>query len=226
MSEAIAVTHETAQLDGATRVFLRTRPRLFGIAYRILRSPFEAEDIVQDAWVRWQGADRAGVVNAEAFLATTTARLALNHLQSARRRRETPAGAQLPEAPESDVGPERVAERSDDVELAVLMLLAKLAPAERATYVLREAFDYPYDRIADLLRLSSANCRQLVRRARKRMAAGRCRPVSSTAHRRLLAAFLSAAQDGKVAALESLLAADVRPVYPSTTHAQRRSVQR
>ncbi len=198
----------SGEFDQGVRIFTRVQPRLFGIAYRILRSPFEAEDVVQEAWLRWQGTDRASIVNAEAFLATTTTRLALNEAQTARRRRETPAGPSLPEAPEPGIGPESGAQRSEAVELAVLLLLAKLTPAERAAYVLREAFDYPYEQIADLLRLGAANCRQLVRRARQRVASERRRPVSVVAHRRLLEAFRAAAQDGNIADLERILAID------------------
>lgn len=195
------------QLDRAVLVFLRTRPRLFGIAYRILRNPFEAEDVVQDAWLRWQATDRARVLNAEAFLVTTTTRLALNNAQSARNRREMPAGPWLPQFAEPGMGPEPEVERGDAVARALLMLLAKLTPSERAAYVLREAFDYPYDRIAGLLQLGAANCRQLVRRARRSIASERSRPVSLTAHERLLDAFLAAAKDGKFADLEELLVA-------------------
>jgi RNA polymerase sigma-70 factor (ECF subfamily) len=197
-----------SQLDRAAHVFVSARPRLFGIAYRILQNPSEAEDIVQDAWLRWQRADRAAVMNAQAFLATTTTRLALNQAQCARRRWETPAGPWLREPAEPADGPERDAERREAIELAVRLMLANLTPNERAAYVLREAFDYRYDRIAELLRLRAAHCRQLVRRARQRMASERRGPVSAAAHKRLLRAFLAAAQDGHIAELERLLVAD------------------
>jgi RNA polymerase sigma-70 factor (ECF subfamily) len=199
------------QLDGAELVFLSTRRRLFGIAYRVLRDPFEAEDIVQDTWLRWRAADRASVLNAEAFLVTTTTRLALNDAQSARHRHEMPAGPWLPHLATPDTGPESGAERGERVDDAVLLLLAKLTPVERAVYVLREAFDYPYGRIADRLQLSEANCRQLMRRARRSMASERRRPVSLTAHKRLLDAFLAAARGGNVADLEDLLVGGAAP---------------
>jgi RNA polymerase sigma-70 factor, ECF subfamily len=197
---------ESDRLDRVALDFVDTRSRLLGIAYRILRNPFEAEDIVQDTWLRWQATDRSAVLNADAFLTTTTTRLALNHAQCAQRRHERPAGPWLPDMSTRDVGPESSAEIGDDVERAVLLLLAKLKPAERAAYVLREVFEYPYDRIADVLHLNPANCRQLVRRARQRVASERCRPVSVAAHRRLLEAFLAAAR-GNTGELEDLLVA-------------------
>jgi RNA polymerase sigma-70 factor (ECF subfamily) len=193
-------------LDRATTVFLSARPRLFGIAHRILHDQVEAEDVVQNAWLRWQTTDRTVVVNPEAFLVTATTRLAINDVQSARHRRELPAGPWLLHAPDDASGPEADAEQVEAVADAVFTLLAKLSPAERATYLLREAFDYPYDRIADLLHLRPANCRQLVRRARDRITAERSRPVSVAAHRQLLNAFVAAARRGDFTELERLLA--------------------
>jgi RNA polymerase sigma-70 factor, ECF subfamily len=201
---------DTDHRDRAQVVFLSARRRLFGIAYGILHSPLEAEDIVQDAWLRWQAADRTAVLNAEAFLVTTTTRLALNKAQSAWHRRETPAGSWLPECPESDLGPEEVLERGEALEDSMLLLLSKLTPAERAAYLLRNAFDYPYDRIAELFQFTNANCRQLVRRAGRRIASERRRPVSVIAQKRLVEAFLAAARDGNFARLEELLVAAVR----------------
>jgi RNA polymerase sigma-70 factor, ECF subfamily len=201
---------DTDHLDPAQAVFLSARRRLFGIAYRILHNPDEAEDIVQDAWLRWQTTDRTAVVNAEAFLVTTTTRLALNNAQSAWHRRETPAGSWLPEHPESELGPEEDLECGEAVEDAMLLLLAKLRPAERAAYLLRHAFDYPYDDIAELFQFSNANCRQLVRRAGRRIASERRRPVSLTAHKCLVDAFRAAAHDENLAQLEELLVAAVR----------------
>ena len=207
---------ETDPLDRAQAAFLSARRRLFGIAYRILQNPYEAEDVVQDAWLRWQATDRTAVVNAEAFLVTTTTRLALNNAQSAWHRRETPAGSWLPEHPESAFSPEEDLERGEAVEDTMLLLLAKLTPAERAAYLLRHAFDYPYDAIAELFQLSSANCRQLVRRAGQHIESGRRRPVSLTAHKRLVDAFRAAAHHGNFAQLEKLLLAAVhRDVSPT-----------
>ncbi|MEV0438712.1 RNA polymerase sigma factor SigJ [Streptomyces spectabilis] len=196
-------------LDEAADAFQRLRPRLFGIAYRVLGSVSEAEDVVQDAWVRWQGADRGAVLDAGAFLAKITTRLAINVAQSARVRREAYVGPWLPEPVDTSVDPQLGAERGEAVELAVLLVLQKLNPVERAAYVLREAFDYAYDDIAGMLGLSPANTRQVVSRARKHLAAERREPVEAAQHRRLLEAFVAAARDGDVAALEDVLSADV-----------------
>ncbi|MFF4744540.1 RNA polymerase sigma-70 factor [Streptomyces sp. NPDC001268] len=196
-------------LDQAARDFLAARPQLFGIAYRVLGSAAEAEDIVQEAWLRWQNADRTDVVEPAAFLATITTRLAINAAQSARVRRESYVGPWLPEPVDTSADPQVGAERAEAVELAVLFLLEKLNPVERAAYVLREAFDYPYKQLADVLETSEANARQLVSRARKHLAAERREPVSPADHRRLLEVFLTAAQTGDLSRLEDVLASDV-----------------
>ncbi|MFG2754943.1 RNA polymerase sigma-70 factor [Streptomyces wuyuanensis] len=200
---------DTDPLDQATRDFLAARPQLFGIAYRVLGSAAEAEDIVQEAWMRWQKADRTDVVEPAAFLATITTRLAINAAQSARVRRESYVGPWLPEPIDTSQDPQVGAERAEAVELAVLFLLEKLNPVERAAYVLREAFDYPYKQVAEVLETSEANTRQLVSRARKHLAAERRERVSTADHRRLLEVFLNAAQTGDLTALEDVLAADV-----------------
>ncbi|MFD1271605.1 RNA polymerase sigma-70 factor [Streptomyces sp. NPDC048448] len=196
-------------LDQATRDFVAARPQLFGIAYRVLGSAVEAEDIVQEAWLRWQSTDRTDIREPAAFLATVTARLAINLAQSARVRRETYIGPWLPEPVDTSVDPQLGAERAEALDLAVLFILEKLNPVERAAYVLREAFDYPYGQIADILETSEANTRQLVSRARKHLSAERREPVSPDAHRRLLEVFLVAAQTGSLSALEEVLSADV-----------------
>ncbi|MGW3247431.1 RNA polymerase sigma-70 factor [Streptomyces sp. NPDC001070] len=199
----------TDSLEQATRDFMAARPRLFGIAYRVLGSAAEAEDIVQEAWLRWQTVDHADVQEPAAFLTTITTRLSINHAKSARMRRETYIGPWLPEPIDTSADPQLGAERAEVLDMAVLFLLEKLNPVERAAYVLREAFAYPYKKIADILETSEANTRQLVSRARKHLAAERREPVSSTDHQRLLKAFVTAAQTGDLAALEELLAADV-----------------
>jgi RNA polymerase sigma-70 factor (TIGR02957 family) len=185
------------------------RPRLFGIAYRILGSAAEAEDIVQDVWLRWQATNRRAVLDPSAFLATATTRLAINLAQSARSRREMYVGPWLPEPVDTSTDPQLGAERAEALEFAVLLLLEKLPPTERAAYVLREAFDYPYRQIAEILQLEEANTRQLVTRARQHITDGRRTPVSPAEQRRLLEAFLAAAQKGDLAALEGLFASDV-----------------
>jgi RNA polymerase sigma-70 factor (ECF subfamily) len=190
-------------------VFEAVRPRLFGIAYRMLGSRFEAEEIVQDAWLRWQGTDRASVRDPGAFLATATTRLAINASQSARARRETYIGPWLPEPVDTSADPLLGAVTGEALEVAVLMLLEKLTPTERATYVLREAFDYSYADVAAVLEIGEANARQLASRARAKLEGGRRAKASEDAHRRLLDAIVRAAQAGDVKALEALLAEDV-----------------
>lgn len=175
----------------------------------MLGSRAEAEDVVQDAWVRWQSVDHSAVDDAGAFLSTTTTRLALNVAQSAHARRSEYIGLWLPEPVDTSVDQTVGAETSEALELAVLMLLEKLSPTERAAYVLREAFDDDYADIAKVLELGEANVRQLVSRARKHLAAERKRPVSAEVARKLLETFVAAAQRGDRSALESLFAADV-----------------
>lgn len=201
--------NSSAELDEAARVFGRVRSRLFGIAYRMLGSVTEAEDIVQDAWVRWQGADRGRVRNADAFLATTVTRLAINAAQSARARRETYVGPWLPEPVDTSADPQLGAERAAALEFAVLVLLERLSPTERAAYVLREAFDYPYPRIAEIIDVSEPAARQLVSRARKHLTDHRRQPVEPARRRALLDSFLTAARGGDLSTLEKLLAEDV-----------------
>jgi RNA polymerase sigma-70 factor, ECF subfamily len=200
---------ETQALDDAVSVFAGVRARLFGIAYRMLGSVAEAEDIVQEAWIRWQATDREVVLEPAAFLVTTVTRLAITAAQSARSRRETYVGPWLPEPIDTSADPGLGAERGEALELAVLLLLERLPPLERAAYVLREAFDYSYEQIADTLQVSEANARQLASRARKHLVAERRAPVSAAKQRRLLETFLAAAQAGDMASLERLLSSDV-----------------
>ena len=196
-----------SEADAAT--FEAVRPRLFGVAYRILGGAAEAEDVVQDTWIRWHGTDRREVRDAAAFLTTATRRLAINVTDSARVRRETPGGDWLPEPIDRSADPTVGVERDEALELAVRRLLEKLSPTERAVFVLREAFDYPCRRIADILALSEANARQLLVRARARLRGERRLPVSGSAHQRLLAAFTTASQTGELAPLEELLVGEV-----------------
>ena len=207
------MTSEMPESDAAdaVAVFGAVRGRLFGIAYRMLGTSSDAEDIVQDVWLRWQTCDRSAVLDPPAFLATATTRLSINVLQSARSRRETYIGPWLPEPVDTSLDPELGAERAEALSFAMLLLLEKLTPTERAAYILREAFDYPYGQIAHIVQLKEPAVRQLVSRARKRLAGGRRAAIESTAteQRRLLSAFLRAAQQGDVTALEALFASDV-----------------
>jgi RNA polymerase sigma-70 factor (ECF subfamily) len=186
--------------------FDQVRPRLFGIAYRMLGSVADAEDVVQDAWLRWHRTDQSTVQNPTAFLSTTTTRLAINAATSARSRREVYVGPWLPEPVDTSNDPALGAERAEALDLAVLLLLERLAPRERAAYVLREAFEYPFREIAEILGTSELNARQLARRARTHLESERHTPVDPGEHRRLLAAFMAAAQSGDLAELKNLLA--------------------
>jgi RNA polymerase sigma-70 factor (ECF subfamily) len=196
-------------LAAALTQFDAQRRRLFGIAYRMLGSVADAEDIVQETWIRWQGTDRTDVREPAAFLTTIATRLSINVLQSAHARRETYIGPWLPEPVNTDDDPALGAERAEALQFAVLLMLEKLTPTERAAYVLREAFDYPYPRIAEVIGVSVVSARQLVSRARAHLTSERHITVEPTAQRSLLEAFLVAAQHGDAAQLEKLFADDV-----------------
>jgi RNA polymerase sigma-70 factor (ECF subfamily) len=214
---------EDLELGDAVAEFGRLRPLLLGIAHRILGSRAGAEDVVQDAWLRWQTCDRNVVLNPTAFLVTTTTRLAINLSTCARARRETSVGDWLPEPVDANDLPPVEAERREALQLGIRVVLQRLAPTERAAYVLRQAFDYPYARIAALLQISESNARQLVSRAGRHIAVAK-RPQPSTAEQRhLVRAFRVAAQQGDLSVLEDQLTAsataDVQgrrpPCHPS-----------
>jgi RNA polymerase sigma-70 factor (ECF subfamily) len=168
-------------------------------------SAAEAEEIVQDVWVRWQTADRSVVRDAVAFLVTMATRLAINVRQSARSRRETYVLTSFPEPVDTSSDPWSGAEQKQALAVAVLTLLERLSPPERAAYILREAFGYSYRQIAHVLRLEEPNARQVVSRARRHLANGRKASVAPTEQRRLLCAFIAAAECGDVASLERVL---------------------
>ena len=205
----LAFDMETAVRDDGLSAFSPVRSRLFGIAYRMLGSVAEAEDIVQDVWVRWQSTNRSAIENPPAFLAKITTRLCINLAKSAQSRRETYVGTWLPEPVDTSEDPGLGAERGEALNFAVLLLLEKLSPTERAAFVLREAFDYSYGQISDILHMEEANIRQHVSRARKHIDDGRRTRVSSGEQRRLLDAFIDAARKADMAALESLFAEGV-----------------
>ena len=207
MSDRAPHSGAVSEADAAT--FEVVRPRLFGIACRVLGGHTEAEDLVQDTWIRWHRTNRREVRNSDAFLTTATTRLAINAAHSARARHEAPSVAALPEPIDPSADPTVAVERDEELELAVRTLLEKLSPSERAVLVLRDAFDYPYRQISDVLELSEANARQLLVRARARLCSERRRPVSGTEHRRLLAAFTTASETADLAQLERLLADEV-----------------
>lgn len=207
--EVAAADDDNTSLEQAVTVFESVRPRLFGIAYRMLGSAAEAEDLVQEVWLRWQTCDRSKVANPAAFLATAMTRLAINELQSARVRRETYVGPWLPEPVDTSADPYLGAERGEALEFAALVLMEKLTPNERAAYILREAFGYSYAEIANIVQSTEPAVRQLVSRARKHVTGERRTPVPAEAQRELLTKFLAAARTGEMGALEKLFAADV-----------------
>lgn len=199
----------------ADPTFEAQRPRLFSLAYRLLGTPADAEDVVQDAWLRWHGADRSAIRDPEAWLVTAATRLGLDRLRAARAARTDYVGPWLPEPLSVDTAPDpaHAGETASEVSLAFLALLERLNPDERAAFLLKEAFDYDYARIGEWLGHSEANCRQLVHRARERLRAGRSRfDVSPERHRRLLQRFMEASQRGDRAAITALLTDDARLV--------------
>ena len=208
-ASSIAFEIETTEYDDGLSVFAEVRPRLFGIAYRMLGNAAQVEDILQEVWLRWQSTNRSTVENPPAFLTTTTTHLCINLAQSAHTRRETYIGTWLPEPVDTSSDPGIGAERGEALKLAVLLLLERLSPTERAAYVLREAFDYSYRQIADILQIEEANARQLVSRARKHIGNGRCMAVSSNEQQRFLDVFILAAQQGDLAGLEAFFVEDV-----------------
>ncbi|TQD44429.1 RNA polymerase sigma-70 factor [Marilutibacter aestuarii] len=196
-------------------IFQHHRPRLFALAYRLLGSRGDAEDVVQDAWLRWSQAERDAVRDPEAWLVTATTRLGIDRLRRLRHERDAYPGPWLPEPVDVDASatPEAGAEIADQVSLAFLALLERLGPEERAAFLLKEAFDHDYEQIAALLGHSVANCRQMVHRARGRLQAGRPRfEVHRDRHRELLTRFMQAAQTGDESAIVRLLDANARLV--------------
>ncbi|WP_343586132.1 RNA polymerase sigma factor SigJ [Herbaspirillum sp.] len=223
-------------------LFSRHRPRLFGVAYRMLGSRSDAEDVLQDAWLRWHGQDTQALESAEAWLVTVVTRLCIDRLRQAQQERLSYVGYWLPEplvdlaeaGPGIDLSgdallapsPEALLEQHSDVSFAYLLLLERLKPEERAAFLLREVFDNDYPDIAAILQKSEASCRQLVHRARERLArheeAGKrsaaprkplraaSAPVSRETHDALLQKFMQAVQSGEREAMLSLLAEDAR----------------
>ncbi|MCC5474148.1 RNA polymerase sigma-70 factor [Streptomyces barringtoniae] len=207
--------------ETATDVFEEHRPLLMGVAYRMLGRVADAEDVVQDAWLRWSRADRAEVREPRAYLVRTATRLAIDRLRQAQTRGEAYVGPWLPEpylTEFGDAAPDAAdhAVLADSVSLALLVVLESLSPLERAVFVLREAFGYPYAEIAALLDRSEAAVRQLAGRARRHVDERRPRyDVDPGRRRELTERFLAAAADGDLDGLMSLLAPDVRLVGDS-----------
>jgi RNA polymerase sigma-70 factor (ECF subfamily) len=193
--------------------FERSRPRLEAIAYRLLGSAQEAEDAVQETFLRWQAADVGRVEVPEAWLTKVLTNLCLNQLTSARARRETYVGRWLPEpllAGDRMLGPADTAEQRESVSYAVLTLMERLSPHERAVYVLREAFDHPHSEIAEILDITEAASQQTFHRAKQHLAHGRARnDVDRAAAQRVAEEFLAAASSGRTDELVRLLTKDV-----------------
>ncbi|MFD8010570.1 RNA polymerase sigma-70 factor [Streptomyces sp. NPDC058955] len=192
--------------------FEKARPRLEAIAYRMLGSSAEAEDAVQETYLRWQAADTGRIEVPEAWLTKVLTNYCLNQLTSARARRETYVGQWLPEpllAGDPMLGPADTAEQRESVSYAVLVLLERLAPAERAVYVLREAFGYPHREIAEILDISESASQQILHRAKKHVSDGRARAeIDGAAARRIVEEFLAAATSGRTEPLIQLLTQD------------------
>jgi RNA polymerase sigma-70 factor (TIGR02957 family) len=192
--------------------FQTHRPALFAVAYRMLGSATDAEDVLQDAWLRYSAARPADVRSAQAYLTTIVTRLCLDRLKSARATREEYVGTWLPEPVVADVpsGPERSLAQAESVTLAFMVLLETLSPEERAVFLLREVFDYPYSEIAAMLDTTAANCRQLFHRAKERIAEGKPKFRATAEEKRpLVARFMRAFRDGDEQELTQVLAADV-----------------
>ncbi|WP_214412003.1 RNA polymerase sigma-70 factor [Sphaerisporangium fuscum] len=192
--------------------FEASRPRLEAIAYRLLGSAGEAEDVVQETFLRWQAADVDHIEVLEAWLTKVLTNLCLNQLTSARARRETYVGQWLPEpllAGDPMLGPADTAEQRESVSYAVLILMERLSPNERAVYVLREAFDYPHREIAEILDITEAASQQIFHRAKRHVADGKARTrIDQAAARRIVEEFLAAATSGRTEPLVRLLTGD------------------
>lgn len=208
--------------DDALARFEGERSHLFAVAYRMLGSRAEAEDILQEAYLRWAEREIVAAQDVEsdrAFLTTVVVRLCIDHLKSARARRERYVGPWLPEplvasgqpsTNSSDLGPEGRVALAESLSLAFLTVLERLSPSERAAFLLREVFDHPYDHVAEILGTSEQACRKLVSRAREHIEENRPRfDASAEKKQELLLAFLGACVSGDAAALGALLASDV-----------------
>lgn len=196
--------------------FERERGRLFGIAYRMLGSVAEAEDVLQDAWLRWQGVDHSQVENPSAYLVRLVTRLSIDTLGAARNRLTDYVGPWLPEPlvgrraqRNLSEDPAALQELADDLSTAFLLMLERLTPVERAVFLLRESFDFSYKEIAEIVGKTEENCRQIDRRARKHLEEHRrSAPADPAEHDRLVEGFLRAVRDGDMDGMVALLAQD------------------
>jgi RNA polymerase sigma-70 factor (ECF subfamily) len=212
LMETGTTRHRRSVLDRSSAVFTELRPLLFAIAYRMLGSTMDAEDLVQEAYLRWQEDSGADVRSPKAYLATIVTRLAINHLRSARVQRESYVGPWLPEPLMTEHAPDGSGhiELAESLSMAFLVLLERLSPVERAVFLLYEVFDFEYAEIARIVDKSEANCRQLLARARKHVGAPRARFQASPQHaQRLVERFTRAAGAGDIDGLLAVLAEDI-----------------
>ncbi|QGM05634.1 RNA polymerase sigma-70 factor [Stenotrophomonas maltophilia] len=195
-------------MEDPTALFMHLRPRLLGIAYRMLGSAAEAEDVVQEVWLRWHGADRGQIACPEAWLVTTTVRRAVDELRLVRHAREHYVGMWLPEPilTEGPATPEAVLEIASDLSVAFLSVLERLAPDARAAFLLHDIFDQDYAQVAVTLEKSEAACRQIIHRARQQLRLERRRyRVPEDVHRRLMQQFAEAAISGDLEQMKALM---------------------
>jgi RNA polymerase sigma-70 factor (ECF subfamily) len=197
-------------MEGATDIFVRMQPRLLGVAYRMLGSLAEAEDVVQDVWLGWNDAESSQVANPEAWLVTATTRRSIDRLRLARNDREHYVGIWLPEpilTEESPATPEELQEASSDLSIAFLTVLERLAPEARAAFLLREVLDADYSEIARTLDKSEATCRQIVHRAKSQLREERPRyVVSAESHQRLMRRFAEAWSNADFKTMKEMMA--------------------
>jgi RNA polymerase sigma-70 factor (ECF subfamily) len=216
MSAADAMTDPAASFEPYRR-------RLLGLAYRMLGSMADAEDAVQESYLRWHGTDRGRVADARAFLMTTTARICLDMLTSARARREEYVGPWLPEpvVNTSALAPDSRTELAEDLSIALLLTLDRLSPLERAAFLLHDVFDFSFGEVAATLERSEAACRQLAARAREHVREARPRGAVAAPprtgdldakHEQFISTFVAATRSGDLGALTQMLASDVRVV--------------
>jgi RNA polymerase sigma-70 factor (ECF subfamily) len=199
-------------MEDRTAVFASARPLLFSIAYRMLGSVMDAEDLVQDAFLRWQEAPDTEVRSPRAYLTTVVTRLAINQLRSARARRETYVGPWLPEPLVTEHAPDASAqvELAESLSMAFLVMLERLSPIERAIFLLREAFDFEFEDVARIVDKTETNCRQILVRAKKRLGKPEAQFHADPADaQRLLQRFEAAFRDGDVDGMVALLAEDI-----------------
>ena len=191
---------------GSFATFHEQRPLLFSIAYRMLGQAADAEDMIQETFLRWQKVADGEVESPRGFLSTVITRLCIDHLRSAQKKREDYVGPWLPEP----IVTEEPQELADSLTMAFLVLLESLSPVERAAFLLREVFDYDYDEVARIVEKSEANCRQLVSRAREHIGARRSRFTATAQQRdRLVRQFMETCANGDLEALEAMLAEEV-----------------